>query len=119
MHLDAGELGQDVGRVLQRRPVVLQVLPRGEMAVAAIVFARDVGELAQLLRIQRAVGHGDAQHVGVQLQIEAVHQPVRPELLLGQFAREAARDLVAELLDARGDESVVEFVVAIHGTIST
>ncbi len=114
MHVDAGELGEDVGRVLQRRPVELEVLARGEMAVAAVVLARDFGELAHLARIQRAVGHGDAQHVGVQLQIEPVHQPVRPELLLGQFAGEAARDLVAELLDARRNESGVEFVIAIH-----
>ena len=97
VHLDAGELGENVGRVLQRRPVELEVLPRGEMAVAAIVLARDFGELAHLARVQRAVGHGDAQHVGMELQIEAVHQPMRPELLLGQFAGEAARHLVAEL----------------------
>ena len=97
MHLDAGEFGQNVRHVLQRRPVELQVLPRGEMAIAAIIFARDLGELAQLARRQRAIGHGDAQHIGVQLQIEPVHQPMRPELLLGQFAGDAALDLVAEL----------------------
>ena len=114
MHLDAGQLGQDVGRVLQRGPVELQVLAGGEMAVAAIVFARDLGELAHLARTQRAVGHGDAQHVGVQLQIEAVHQPVRAELVLGQLAGEPAPDLLAELVDARGDEGGVEFVIAIH-----
>ena len=50
VHLDAGELGENVGRVLQRRPVELDVLPRGEMAVAAVVAARDVGELAHLAR---------------------------------------------------------------------
>ena len=39
---------------------------------------------------QRAIGHGDAQHIGVQLQIEAVHQPERLELIFGQLAGEAA-----------------------------
>ena len=110
-----GELGEDVGRVLQRWPVELDVLPGGEMAVAAVVLARDLGELAHLARRQRAVGNGDAQHVGVELQIEAVHQPERPELVLGQFAGEAARDLVAELLDPRGDEGRVEIIIMIHG----
>ena len=114
VHLDAGEFGQNVGRVLQRGPVELHVLPRREMAVAAIVLARDLGELAQLPGIQRAIGNRDAQHIGVQLQIEPVHQPMRPELLFGQFARDAARDLVAELLDAGGDEGGVELVIAIH-----
>ena len=85
------------------------------MAVAAVVLARDLGELAHLARAQRAVGDGDPQHVGMELQIEPVHQPVRPELLLGQLAGEAARDLVAELLDARVDEGLIEVVIMIHG----
>ena len=114
VHLDAGEFGEDVGHVLQRRPVELQVLTRGEMAVAAVVLARDVGELAHLAGVQRAVGHGDAQHVGVQLQIEAVHQPMRSKLVLGQFAGQPPVDLIAELIDPRGDERRVEFVIAIH-----
>ena len=109
-----GELGEDIGHVDQLRPVELQILPRREMAVALVVFARDVRELAQLPRRQRAVGNGDAQHVGVKLQIEPVHQPQRLELVLGQFARQPARDLAAKLLDALVDEALVEFVIAIH-----
>ena len=60
------------------------------MAVAAVVVARDVRQLAQLLRVQRAVGDGDAQHVGVQLQVDAVHQPQRPELRPRSARRRAA-----------------------------
>src|SRR5258708_37042744 len=84
------------------------------MAVAAIVSPRNLGELAHLARVEHAIGNRDAQHVGVKLQVEAVHQPVRAELLLGQFAAEAARDLVTELLDPRGDEGGVEIVIMIH-----
>ena len=51
----------------------------------------------------------------MELQIEAVHQPQRPELILGEFAREPALRLVAELRDALGDEALVELVIAIHG----
>ena len=40
---------------------------------------------------------------------------MRPELLLGQFAGEAARHLIAELLDSGGDEGGVEIVIMIHG----
>ena len=114
VHLDARELGQNVGRVFERRPVELDILPGGEMAVAAVVFPRDLGQLAHLARVEHAVRDSDAQHIGVKLQVEAVHQPVRAELLLGQFAAEAARDLVAELLDPRGDEGGVEIVIMIH-----
>ena len=48
---------------------------------------------------ERAVGDGDPQHVGVELQIDAVHQPERLELVLGQLAGDAPLDLVAELRD--------------------
>ena len=114
VHLDARELGQNVGRIFERRPVELDVLPGGEMAVAAIVIPRNLGELAHLARVEHAIGNGDAQHIGVKLQIEAVHQPMRAELLLGQFAAEAARHLITELLDARGNKGGVEIVIMIH-----
>src|SRR5579862_6946704 len=114
VHLDASELGKDIGHVDEPRPVELDVLPRGEVAVALVVFARDVGEHAQLPRVQRPVRHRYAQHVGMELQIEPVHQPKRLELVLGQLARKPARNLAAELLDALGDEPRVEFVISIH-----
>jgi hypothetical protein len=52
------------------------------MPVATVIGLGDMGELAHLLRRQRAIGDGDAQHIGVKLQVEAVHQPQRPELIL-------------------------------------
>ena len=114
VHADAGEIGHGVGQLLELDPVELDVLPRGEMAVAAVVAPRDVGQHAQLLRRQRAVGNGDAQHVGVELQIDAVHQPQRLEFVFGQFAGEPARDLIAEFRDPFGDQRAVEFVVEVH-----
>jgi hypothetical protein len=117
VHLHARQLGQDVGRVLQPDPVELQVLPRGEVAVALVVAARDVGQLAQLPGRERAVGHGDAQHVGMQLQIESVHQAQRLELVFAELAGDAAVHLIAELLDAFVDQRLIIVVVAIHGSL--
>ncbi len=114
VHLHLGQLLQDVGHVLQLRPVELQVLSRGEVAVALVVFARDMRQHPHLPRVQRAVGHGDAEHVGVELQVDAVLQAERLELVLVQLAGEAARDLVAELRDALADKGMIEFVVAVH-----
>ena len=114
VHLDVRQLVQDVGDVGELGPVELQVLARGEVAGAAVVAAGDVGELAHLARGQRAVGDGDAQHVGVELQIDAVHQAQRLELVLGQLAGDAALDLVAELGHALAHELRVELVVAVH-----
>src|SRR3546814_1612186 len=84
------------------------------MAVAAVIFARDVGELAHLHRIEGAIGNGDAQHIGVELEIEAVLQPQRLELVVVDVARDAAAHLIAELLDARIDHALVVFVILVH-----
>ena len=82
-------------------PVILDILPRREMAVAAVVFVGDVAEHAHLGGVERAIGDGDTQHVGVELQVQAVHQPQRPELVFRQAAVEPAAYLVAELGDTR------------------
>ena len=114
MHLDLGERLQHVRHVLQRDPVELQVLARGEMAVIAVPAPADHGELAQLPGRQRAVGDGDPQHIGVELKVDAVHQAQRLELVLGDLALEAPRHLVAELRDPRLDEGVVELVITVE-----
>ena len=114
MHLDFGEFLEDRRHVRERRPVVLDVLPRGEMTVATIIGPGDMGELAHLPAVERAIGNGDAQHVGVKLKVHAVHQPQGLERVLGNLSRQPARDLVAELVDARFHEGVVEFIVAVH-----
>jgi hypothetical protein len=87
MHLDSREVREDIGHIDKLRPIELDVLARGEVAVALVVCARDVRLHAQLARIHRAVGHRDAEHVSVKLEIESVHQPERLELVFGQFAR--------------------------------
>jgi hypothetical protein len=115
VHLDGGERVEDVGHIAQLWPVELDVLARGEVAIALVPALGDVGERAHLAGRERAIGDGDAQHVGVQLQIEAVHQPQRLELVLGQAAVQPARDLGAELGGALGNETVVELVIAVHG----
>ena len=48
VHLDRGQFVEDFRHVLELGPVVLDVLARGEMAVAAVVGAGDMGEPAHL-----------------------------------------------------------------------
>src|SRR4029079_7277858 len=110
---DFGEIGQRVRQFGELDPVELDVLPRGEVAVAAVVFARDMRQRPQLLRRQRAVGYGAPDRVGVQLQIDAVLQPQHLELVLGEFARETALHLVAEFGDALADQRQGQFVIRI------
>ena len=115
VHPDCRQLGQDVGNALERGPVELQVLPCGDVAVAAVVGASDVRQRAQLQRREQSVRNRDPQHRRVLLHVQAVLQPQRPELVVGQLAGEVAPGLVAELRDALGDEAVVEGVVTVHG----
>lgn len=56
MHLRAGEVFEDVADLLQFDPVELDVLPRGEVPVAAVVVPGDMRQRAQLRRREGAVG---------------------------------------------------------------
>ena len=115
VHLDRGELGQDVGHAGEFGPVDLQILARAEMPVAAVVGVADLGEFAQLERRQRAVRNRNAQHRRVLLHIEAVLQAKRFELVFGQLTGEKTAGLVAKLRNPFVDQSLVVAVVAVHG----
>ena len=56
----------------------------------------------------RPYGIAIAQHRRMLLDVEAVLQAQRPELVLGQLAGEEAPRLVAELGDALVDDALVE-----------
>ena len=47
VHLDGGELREDVGHVFESRPVELDVLARREVSVASVILAADMRQLAQ------------------------------------------------------------------------
>ena len=115
VHLDPGQLVQQVGHPVEPGPVVLNVLARGEVAVALVVAARDIGEGAHLPRREGAVGNRDPQHVGVELEIEPIHQAQGLEFLLAQLTTQSPGDLAAELGDPLAHQSAIEFVVAVHG----
>ena len=85
-------------------------------AETAIEAAPNHCELAQLARREHAIGNGDAQHIGVKLEIESVAKPKRTELVLGQLACKPASDLLAELRHTLMHERVVELVIAVHRT---
>ena len=85
------------------------------MTEALVVTARDMGQLAQLARRQHPVWNRDTQHVGVELQVDAVHQPMQLELVFRELPAQAPADLVAKLGDPFGHELRVEFIVAVHG----
>ncbi len=114
VHFVLCQIGQQVARFLQLDPVVLDVLARGEMPISPVVSFGDIGQRVHLPAIQRAIGNGDAQHIGVQLQVKAVHQPQRLELVLGQLAVQPPLALVAKFGHARVDHRLVVMVVFIH-----
>ena len=89
-----------------------------DLSAAAVVVSRHVGKRAHLLGRQRAVRDADAQHVGVELQVDAVEQAQELELVLGQFAGQPPTNLVAELGHALVEKSPIEFIVDVHGSLS-
>jgi hypothetical protein len=114
--LDLGQLGENVRRLLELYPVVLDVLPRREVAEASVVDTRYMGEFSHLTRGQRPIRDVDAQHIGMQLQVEPVHQAQRLELILVELAGQTAANLSPELPNALGYQLVIEFVIPIHGS---
>jgi len=114
MHLDRSQIGQDLRRVFQLEPVELNVLARAEMAIATVVSARDVRQLAYLCAARQTIRDGDAHHVAMHLHVDAVLQTQHAEIVFLQFAVQATLYLVAVLRDALGGQLVIEFVVAVH-----
>ena len=114
VNADLGEIGQRIRQFGELDPVELDVLPGGEMAVAAVVAPRHMRQPPQLLRRQRAVGDRHPEHIGVQLQIDAVLQPQHLEFVLGEFAGQPALHLIAKFLNAFVDQRAVEFVICVH-----
>ena len=100
VHFGARQVGQDVGHLRQLDPVQLQVLPGGEVTDALVVAAGDVGQGAQLLCREQPIGHRNAQHRAVTLDVEAVLQAQRAEFVIGQFIGQIAPRLVSELGNA-------------------
>ena len=74
MHLDLGQCIENIGQIHQLRPVELNILSGGEVAVAFIPPVGDVGECEHLSTIQRPVRNRNAKHISVQLQINSIHQ---------------------------------------------
>ena len=116
MHLHRGKFGEDVGHVFELGPVELDVLARREMPVAAVVGARNVRELAQLRRREQPVGNRHAQHRRVALDVEAVAQPQRPKLVLGQLPGKETAGLAPKLGDPLIHQPLVDFVIDVHAT---
>ena len=114
VHLHRSQMVENIGGIDQLGPVELNVLPGGEMPVALVVGIGDVAQLAQLGAVQLTVRDGDAQHVGVELQVQPVLQSQRAELFFTELAGQAALDLVAELARAVLHEGLIVSVVGVH-----
>ncbi len=115
VQLNRREQRQNVGHQLELRPVELHVLARGEVAIVLVVLARDAPEHANLIGSQQAIRNRDAQHRRMLLDVEAVTQSQRTEIVLGQLTREKPLRLVPVLGDALIHERLVDLVVLIHG----
>ena len=85
MHFNCGKISQNIWRIFQLKPIELQILTGREVAIATVVFARDVRKHAHLRRRHQAIGHGDTQHISMNLHIKSVLQSQRTKLIFGQL----------------------------------
>ena len=119
MHFNRRQFFQQIRAFLKLDPVILDILARGEMAVIAIIFPRDMREHPHLPAVERAIGNGDAQHIGMQLQIQSVHQPQWLELVFRNLTRDTPVYLIAKFGNAGIDDRLVEMVIFIHIRLSS
>ena len=135
VQVHAGQQIHHIGAFVQRNPVVLHVLARGEVRAGAgqagqvaqarvglgqvvgvflVVVAGDGGQHPQLGAVQLAIRHGHPQHRCEALDVPAVLQPQWAEFIFRQRAALPALQLVAVLGGAQFDELCVEFCVLVH-----
>src|SRR5690606_15720707 len=114
MHLNRRQLGQNVWHIFQVRPVKLDVLPRGYMAITLVVLASNVRKLSQLGAIEHAVGHRNTEHGGHALNIQAVLEAQRKKVFVSKLSLQVALHLSSKLSHALGKNFVIVFVVYVH-----
>ncbi|MNE03939.1 hypothetical protein D3C80_964590 [compost metagenome] len=114
MQVGIGQHREDLGRVGEMRPIELDVLASGEVAVAFIVGAGHIGQLAQLHGAERAIGNGHAQHVAMQLQVQAIHQSIDLERFFIELATQPAGNLLFELARTVLEKTALEWVVLVN-----
>ena len=73
VHFYGPKFVEHIGNIAQLRPIVLDVLARGEMAISLVILVREMREHIHLSAVERAIRNGHTQHVSVKLQINAVH----------------------------------------------
>jgi hypothetical protein len=97
------------GDARQRHEMVLNVLPRGEVAPAAAEFVRDARELLHLPGSEQAARDLAAHHLNsrLPLPVDTVLEPERAKLVLRDFAGEECLRLPAEDFDLFADGAVV------------
>ena len=117
VHVHRGEVGEDVRYPLQGRPVELDVLAGGEVAVAPVVAHGDRGEHPKLLRGEDAVGDRDPEHRCEPLDVEPVHESQGLELRLVELPRQITRGLLSKIGDPLAEELPIEGVVLVHGRV--
>src|SRR5450830_478819 len=114
VHLHGRQLSENLRHVLQRRPVELHVLPGTDVGVALVVVTGDPRHHSRLARRQLTIRHGNPQHRGETLDIQAILQTQRAELFFAQLTCQIASGLITELLDAVLDDPLIVLVVYVH-----
>ena len=88
---------------------------RQQRRIGLVVLPRNAGQHAQLGAADFAIRHRNAGHGRVALDVPAVLQAQRQQLLIGQLAALPALQLVPKLLGAKFYKLTVKFCVLVHG----
>jgi hypothetical protein len=115
VQLHPRQLRKDQRGVLQGQPIELEVVPGGEVPVPPAVGLGHLGQGAQLVTGEQAIGDRNPQHGPVAQDIESVEQAQGPQVLGTQGAGAVTPELIAQLGHSRVHQLLIVGVVVVHG----
>src|SRR5713226_7638179 len=78
---------EDLGEMIERHVMQLEILPRGQLALVAAILLGDFTDRPQAFRAQAPARNFDAHHEGADLGLIVIHpKPLKPDdVLLGEL----------------------------------
>src|ERR1035438_1872884 len=106
---DVGQKVHQIGDPMERDEVVLDVLPRGEVAASAAEFVGNARQLAHLESREQPARDLAAHHLhaGLALAVDAVFQAKRTEVVLGNVPSQKRNCLGPESFDLLPNRSII------------
>src|SRR5690606_28972729 len=115
MHLNRSQFFKNIWHLFQRWPVQLKILPSCYMNVTFVIVTANACQFADLLTVECAVGHCNTEHGCMTLDVKTILKPYRQQLFWRNFSCQKALCLLTKLSNTLINDSLIKFVILVHG----